>query len=107
MITAVGWQEMNFLTPLKSLVNVSFQRFHRASIHYPTDGSTLMKGRHLTGPNDIIDGQFVAEYYLTVFINVDDGSQSGIVDAEEIEKGGVLPEAVGVIGIVHAHFLIT
>ena len=75
-------------------------------IHRPDVGNTYGSG-HLaqrglgTRPDDVVDGQLIAEDDFAVLIDVDDGGQSGVVEAEEIKERGVLTETVGVVGIIH------
>ena len=64
------------------------------------------KGGLCSHPHDVIDGRVVAEHYLPPLVDVDDGRQPLVVDAEEVEKRGVLPERVGVVLIVHGRLIV-
>ena len=97
---------MNVLTATACLVEIDLQFAHGPGVADATNGSTLVKRRNGARPDDVVDGEFVAEDNLAVFIDIDDSGQAGIVEAEEVEERRVLAEAIGVVGIVHANFMI-
>ena len=87
-------------------VEIAFQRLHGPCVGDAQLLAPLFQRGHRARPYDIVDGQFAAKHHLTVVVDVDDGSQAWVVESEEIEERAVLAEAVGVVGIIHAHFLI-
>ena len=88
------------------LVDIALQLVHRQHIA-DAHRLTLVAERRLSAcPHDIVDGQFIAKDYFTILVHIDDSNQAGIVKSEEIEHRGVLTEAIGIVGIVHAYLII-
>ena len=63
--------------------------------------------RHCAHPNYIFNAQVVAEDDLPVVININNRSQSWLVDTKEVQEITILPEMIGIAGIVHADFIVT
>ena len=100
VVAAIRGQEMHGLPFLARLVYIGLQLADTES------GGTLLQSRHRARPHDIINGEFVAEDYLAVLINIDDCSKVGVVHPEEIQEGAVLTELIGVVSIIHADLCI-
>ena len=83
-----------------------FQGRQRLRLLHAHEPGGLLQGRHRPGPDDIVDGKLVAEDDLLPVVDVDDGGEAGLVQAEEIQEGTVLAERILVVMIVHAHELV-
>ena len=70
-------------------------------------GCQLLDRRLRTHPDDIIHGHIVAEEILLVGIHINDARISGMSMAEEIQKGTVLTELIGVVGIIGRSLVIS
>ena len=57
-------------------------------------------------PHDVVNGQLIAEDDFPVLVDVDDRSQPGIGQSEEIEERGVLSVGIGIVLIVHATLVV-
>ena len=88
------------------LIYIILKLTHGQGLVDAHNGGFLAERRLGARPHDVVDGQFIAEDNLRVVVHIDDGGQPGIVQAKEILERGVLPESVGVVGIVHAHLVI-
>ena len=53
-----------------------------------------------------VDGELVAEDGGFLLVDVDQPGQAGAVQPEKVEEVAVLPEPVGVVGIVHGAFIV-
>ena len=107
VVTSVWRKEMHGLSFGAYLIYIILQFAHRQGLR-DTHHLGLFSQRGLgTRPDDIVDGQLVAKHNLAVFIDIDDSRQTRIIESEEIEEGRVLTEAVGIVGIVHAHLIVT
>ena len=62
--------------------------------------------RLVAHPDDIVDGEVVAEDNRLVRVEVDDGRDVGDGKSEEIEEIAVLTEVIGIVGIVHRGFMV-
>ena len=61
----------------------------------------LPQGGLTAHPHDVVYGQLVAENSGDTLIYVQQGSQSGKVQAEEVQECRVLTERIGVVLVVH------
>ena len=84
VVATVGRQEVYRLAFCTCLVNAVLQHPHRQGFLNAHYGGFLLERRLDARPYDVVDGQFIAEDHLLVFIDVDDGGQGGIVEPEEI-----------------------
>ncbi len=62
--------------------------------------------RLVAHPNDVVDGEVVAEDNRLVRVEVNDGGDVGDGKSEEIEEVTVLTEVIGIVGIVHRGLMI-
>ena len=106
VVATVGRQEVDVLSTATCLVEIGFQLVHGARVADSTCCGALVECRNRARPYDVVNGQLIAKDYFTILIDVDDGCQSGIVETEEVEERRVLTEAIGVVSIVHAHFMV-
>jgi len=55
-------------------------------------------------PYDVVDSQFIAEYYLRALIQINHCRKVGLIKAKQIEKSTVLPKWESIVGIIHRTF---
>ena len=107
VVTAIGRQEVDRLSLGTGFVDIVLQLLHGHRVADADLRTLILQRRLCTCPDDIIDGEFIAKHNLAVLIHIDDGSQTSVVESEEIEKRAVLTERIGVIGIVHAYLVVS
>lgn len=106
MCASIRWQEVYSLSFLTSPIDITFQ-FTKSHCLSDTYVRCFFAECWLNAcPYDIVNGQFTSKHYFLVGINVNNGSQPCIVKPKEIKKCRVLTEAIGVVGLVHACFVI-
>ena len=98
---------MDRLFLLLSLLQVALDLLERTYFGNTGSFRFLLEGRLDAHPDNGIDGQLIPKDDLPVVVDVDNGGQSGIRQAEEIEEGGILTEMIGVVGIIHATLVIS
>ena len=106
VVAPVRRQEMNRLSFLSGFVDAVLQLAHREGLGNTCCLRLLLQRGLSARPYDVIYCQFIAEHHCGVGINVDDSSQTGIVEAEVIKESTVLTETISVVSIVHAHLVI-
>lgn len=106
VLGAVGGQEMDGAArgqgSLDHLLETGEGKGLRGSDH----GGLLAEEGLRAHPDDVVDGEVVAEDNVASFIDVDDGSEAVEVESEVVEERGVLTETVGVVGIIHRSMVV-
>ena len=91
---------------LDGVVQIGHQLVGRTCLGDAHGGRLLVQGGLGAHPNDVVDGEFVAEDDFPVLVDVNHGIQPGKVQAEIIKEGGVLPVAEGVVLVVQSLFVV-
>ena len=76
------------------------QRRQRAAVGDARAGAFFAQRGLRPRPDDVVDGEIVAEKHLLARIGVDDARERRPVEAEIVEERRILTEIVGVVGIV-------
>ncbi len=106
MLVAVRGEVMNRLPLGARPVEIFLQIVGRESLGNTDSGSLLVDCGLIAHPHDIVGGEFVAEDYLAVIVDVYDRVEAGIGLVKEIHECGVLTIAVAVVGKVAGSFLV-
>ena len=85
---------------------VRLERRHRRARRDAGRLAVVGDGRLRPRPDDVVHRQVVAEERLGALVDVDDRGQARQVDGEEVQERAVLPEMVGVGGVVHPHLVV-
>ena len=77
------------------------ERRPRSSVGHADHLRALGDRRQFAHPDDVVDGQLVAEDRRPAPVDVDHRRQVRLVEPEVVEEGAVLAERVAVVGEVH------
>ena len=98
---------MDGLSLCHGLLDIILEAVQRLGLHDADAEGFLLQCRLCSHPYYVVDSELVAEDDFLVVVDVDHGSQSGIIKAEEIQESRILTETVGVVGIVHSDFFVS
>ena len=99
-LTAVGRQEVDAAPLRDRLAQPPRELRHREGRRDARTGTQLAQRGLRSRPHDILDREVVAVERLLARVGVDHARDRGHVQTEKVAERGVLPEIVGVIGVV-------
>ena len=89
-----------------SFAQIGCQRGERCTFGHAYRSCLLRNKRLWPHPDDVVYIHVVAENDLLSTLNINDGSQIGLVKTEEIEERTILPESIGIACIIEARLAI-
>ena len=106
VLGTIGRQVVDGAALLDGVVQIGHQLVGRTCLDNAHGSGLLVQGGLGTHPDDVVDGEFIAEDDFTVLVNVNHGIQPGKVQAEIIKERGVLAVAEGVVLVIQSLFVI-
>ena len=80
------------------------QCFPRPHVRDPDPLRPIGDGGQVPHPDDVVDGELVAEDGRPALIEIHDGGQLRLIESEVVEEAAVLTKGIGVVGVVHRAF---
>ena len=102
----VGWQIVDCLPFGLGILQVALDLVVGANLTDADPLALLMQCGLDTSPDDHVNRQLVAKDDLLVVIDIDDGRQPRVGQAEKVQESGVLAEMVTVVRVIHAALVI-
>ena len=99
-LAPVGRQVVDAAALCDRLAQPRFERRRREGLRDADPGAQFAQGGLRTGPDDVLHREVVAVERLLARVGVDHADQRGGVQPEVVEERRVLPEVVGVVGVV-------
>ena len=106
VLRTIGRQVMDGAPLLDGVVKIGHQLVRGTRLGDAHGGCLFVQSGLRAHPDDVVDGQLVAEDNLAVLVDVYHGIQPGKIQAEIIEERGILPVAEGIVLVVQSLFVI-
>ena len=97
---AIGRQVVDLAPECDGLSEPGGEFGHREGGRHADLGAHFAEGGLRPGPDDVLDGEVIAVEGLLAGIGIDEPDDVGDIQPEIVSERGVLPEIVGVVGIV-------
>ena len=106
VVGAVGRQVMDAARLADGLVAEGLQGGEVTAVRHTHAGGQFLDAGQGACPDDIVDVVVVGEEIIFAIVTVEHTYQVFALKAEEIEKGAVLTEPIGVVGVIAGCFVV-